>query len=72
MPEPNCMPHKPSKHLNEIEIIDGISSFDVMMTYLGIDPLEQGTVLLDANRLLLFQYGLEPTRLDWDYLELLK
>lgn len=44
----------------EIEIIDGISSFDVMITYLDHDPLEQGTVLLDANRLLLFQYQLEP------------
>lgn len=49
-----CIP----EHI-EIEIIDGISSFDVMMTYLGLDPLEQGTVLLDANRLLLFQYKLE-------------
>ncbi len=47
------------KHV-EIEIIEGISSFDVMMTYLEIDPLEQGTVILDANRLLLFQYALEP------------
>lgn len=43
----------------EIEIIDGISSFDVMLTYFGLDPLEQGTVLVDANRLLLFQYQLE-------------
>ncbi len=46
------------KHV-EIEIIDGISSFDVMMSYFGLDPLEQGTVLVDANRLLLFQYELE-------------
>jgi len=43
----------------EIEIIDGISSFDAMITYFELDPLEQGTVLLDANRLLLFQYELE-------------
>ncbi len=48
-----------SEHI-EIEIIDGISSFDVMMSYFGLDPLEQGTALLDANRLLLFQYKLEP------------
>lgn len=47
-----------SEHV-QIEIVDGISSFDVMMTYLEIDPLEQGTVLLDANRLLLFRYELE-------------
>lgn len=44
----------------EIEVIDGISSFAVMTTYLGIDPLEEGSVLLDVNRLLLFQYQLEP------------
>ncbi|MGA8164277.1 MAG: SAM-dependent methyltransferase [Waddliaceae bacterium] len=45
----------------EIEVIDGISSFDAMITYLDIDPLEQGSVILDANRLLLFQYILEPS-----------
>jgi uncharacterized protein YabN with tetrapyrrole methylase and pyrophosphatase domain len=44
----------------EIEIIEGISSFDVMINNLGLDPLEQGTVLLDANRLLLFHYRIEP------------
>lgn len=43
----------------EIEILDGISSFDVLLTHIGIDPLEQGTVLLDVNRLLLFQYRLQ-------------
>lgn len=50
---------KASKDL-EIEILDGISSFDVLVTHIGIDPLEQGTVLLDVNRLLLFQYRLQP------------
>lgn len=44
----------------EIEIVEGISSFDVMIKHLGIDPLEQGTALLDINRLLLFQYSIEP------------
>lgn len=44
----------------EINIVDGISSFAVMTTFLELDPLEQGTALLDANRLLLFQYSLEP------------
>lgn len=43
----------------EIKVIDGISSFDTLLSYIGLDPLEQGTVLLDANRLLLFQYKLE-------------
>jgi uncharacterized protein YabN with tetrapyrrole methylase and pyrophosphatase domain len=46
-------------HLN-IQFVDGISSFDAMTTLLGIDPLEQGTALLDANRMLLFKYVLEP------------
>ncbi|WP_059359587.1 SAM-dependent methyltransferase [Parachlamydia acanthamoebae] len=44
----------------EIEIIDGISSFDVMTSFIQMDPLEQGTALIDANRLLLFQYKIEP------------
>lgn len=44
----------------EINIIDGISSFNTMTTFLKLDPLEQGTTLLDANRLLLFQYVMEP------------
>lgn len=43
-----------------IKIIEGISSFDVMSCLIGIDPLEQGTALIDANRLLLFKYTLEP------------
>lgn len=43
----------------ELNIIDGISSFDVMMSYFEHDPLEQGTTLVDANRLLLFNYKLE-------------
>ncbi len=45
----------------QINIIEGISSFDVMINYLEIDPLEKGTVIVDANRLLLFQYKLEPS-----------
>lgn len=44
-----------------IEVIEGISSFDVMINDLALDPLERGTAILDANRLLLFQYELEPT-----------
>lgn len=44
----------------DVRVIEGISSFDVMMNLLAIDALERGTVLVDANRLLLFQYSLEP------------
>lgn len=51
----------------QIEIVDGISSFDLMTTFFEIDPLEQGTVLLDANRLLLFQYQLEPSLIYFIY-----
>ncbi len=45
----------------KLEIIEGISSFDTMMSLLQIDPLEQGTVILDANRLLLFRYEIEKS-----------
>lgn len=44
----------------KLNIIDGISSFAVMCNDLAIDPLEQGTSLMDANRMLLFKYNLEP------------
>lgn len=44
----------------KIQIIDGISSFDVMFNDLALDPIEQGTSLMDVNRLLLFKYQLEP------------
>lgn len=43
----------------ELEFIEGISSFDTMFNELGVDPLERGTAVLDANRLLLFKYELE-------------
>lgn len=35
------------------------SSFDTMCNDLHLDPLERGTVLLDANRLLLLQFQIE-------------
>lgn len=44
----------------DLQFIEGISSFDVMLNDLGLDPLEQGTSLIDVNRLLLFKYQLEP------------
>jgi uncharacterized protein YabN with tetrapyrrole methylase and pyrophosphatase domain len=52
-----------SKQLEHIElnIIEGVSSFDTMINDLACDPLERGTAILDANRLLLFKYRLEPS-----------
>lgn len=46
----------------EIECIvtPGISSFDTMINDLMLDPLERGTCLLDANRLLLLDFNLDP------------
>lgn len=45
----------------ELDVIEGISSFDTMFNDLARDPLEKGTAVLDANRLLLFKYSLETT-----------
>ncbi len=45
----------------EIEFVEAISSFDVMLNDLELDPLERGTSILDANRLLLFQYNIETS-----------
>lgn len=48
-------------HDCEIRFVEGISSFDVMLNDLSLDPLERGTSILDANRLLLFQYEIETS-----------
>lgn len=47
---------------SELNIVmtPGISSFDSMATDLKRDPLEYGSVIVDANRLLLFEYQMEP------------
>jgi precorrin-3B methylase len=47
-------------HSFRVEIIAGLSSFDLMLTELRRDALENGSVLVDANRLLLFDYEIEP------------
>lgn len=39
----------------------GISSFDVMINDLALDPLEEGTAILDANRILLFNLPIIPS-----------
>lgn len=41
-------------------VLPGISSFDTMINDLAIDPLEEGTALLDANRLILYDYHMDP------------
>jgi hypothetical protein len=41
-------------------VLPATSSFDTMINDLRRDPLERGSVLLDATRLLLFQFTLEP------------
>ena len=45
----------------KLEVFPGISSFDTMINDLSHDPLERGSVLVDANRLLLFEYHIEPS-----------
>lgn len=47
----------------ELQVLPGISSFCTMINDLKRDPLECGSVLLDANRLLLYEYQMDP-RLD--------
>lgn len=44
----------------ECIVTPGISSFDTMLNDLMLDPLERGTCLLDANRLLLLDFNLDP------------
>jgi uncharacterized protein YabN with tetrapyrrole methylase and pyrophosphatase domain len=39
----------------EVRFIPNVSSFDMMIDDLKLDPLEQGAAILDANRVLLFQ-----------------
>lgn len=38
----------------------GISSFDAMINDIGIDPLEEGVSVLDVNRLIIYDYAMEP------------
>jgi len=44
-----------------IELVSGVSSLTVMGNALGKDLLEKGTVILDVNRLLLFEYTLDSS-----------
>jgi uncharacterized protein YabN with tetrapyrrole methylase and pyrophosphatase domain len=38
----------------------GISSFDAMINDIGIDPLEEGGSILDVNRLIIYDYAMDP------------
>jgi uncharacterized protein YabN with tetrapyrrole methylase and pyrophosphatase domain len=39
----------------DVQVLPGISSFDTMINDLARDPLEKGSVMVDANRMLLFE-----------------
>ncbi len=43
-----------------LQILPGISSFDTMINDLKMDPIEEGTCLVDANRLILYDYHMDP------------
>jgi len=43
----------------KFDTIPGISSFVTMYNDLNIDPLEKGTILVDVNRLLLYEYNID-------------
>jgi uncharacterized protein YabN with tetrapyrrole methylase and pyrophosphatase domain len=43
-----------------VTVLEGVSSFDAMLNELRRDPLEHGAVLIDANRLLYYDYELDP------------
>jgi uncharacterized protein YabN with tetrapyrrole methylase and pyrophosphatase domain len=48
-------------HGLEVQIFAGISSFDTMLNDLARDPLEKGSLMIDANRMLLFNTRWDPT-----------
>ncbi|KTC98353.1 methylase, partial [Legionella feeleii] len=53
-----------SKENYILNVNPGISSLDTMLIDLKIDPLERGSVIIDVNRLLLFEHPLN-TALDY-------
>ncbi len=44
----------------KLKTVAGISSFCALLNELPLDPLERGSSIIDVNRMLLFQYQLEP------------
>jgi uncharacterized protein YabN with tetrapyrrole methylase and pyrophosphatase domain len=53
------------KNAFDIRVIPGLSSFDTIICDIGLDPLERGTILVDANRLLDSSHALDT---HWNYL----
>ena len=49
-----------SNGLFSLKCYSGISSFDAMINDLALDPLEEGTCIVDANRLILYDYHMDP------------
>jgi uncharacterized protein YabN with tetrapyrrole methylase and pyrophosphatase domain len=43
------------------QALPGVSSYDAMITDLQVDPLNRGCQILDANRVLLFRYPVNPS-----------
>ncbi|TCV99787.1 SAM-dependent methyltransferase [Biostraticola tofi] len=44
----------------EFHCYPGISSFAAMINDIGIDPLEEGVSIVDVNRLILYDYMMDP------------
>ncbi len=44
----------------DLRVVPGISSFDTLINDLALDPLEEGTCIVDVNRLILHDYAMEP------------
>lgn len=47
-------------HRSDVVVLPGISSFCTMINDLEVDPLEKGSVVIDVNRLLLFDLKIVP------------
>jgi len=43
-----------------VRVLSGISSWNSMVNSIGVDPLEKGSVVMDVNRMLLFDLKLMP------------
>lgn len=43
----------------ELYVVPGVSSFDSLINDINLDPLEDGTCMVDANRLILYDHAME-------------
>jgi hypothetical protein len=48
------------RHDLRVTVAPAISSIDTLLVDLRMDPLERGCVVIDANRLLLFEFDVDP------------